>query len=178
MFTDNSYSPPPSQRRELKSERLWSSGAPHRRGMSWNCCSRTTRRWYLYPCFRAESSELSIALLGVQNQGIPIVQFWSIFRACASHYTRDGRIQCPTPLGTPFHCAPPTISNHSLLQNPPPQGKGRRGGQSVSRLSRHCSACNRNSGAWVASRGSCIIVHGLRPFISTTGKAPRELATL
>ena len=48
----------------------------------------------------------------------------------------------------------------------------------VPRLSRHCSACNRNSGAWVASRGSYIIITGLRPFITTTGKAPRELATL
>lgn len=150
---------------------------PHRRGMSWNCCSRTTRRWNLFPCFRAKSSELSVALLGFRTKSFLSLSS-KVFPGMRQPSCGDGRICRPTPLGTPFHCIPPTISNHSLLQNPPPQGKGRRGGQSVSRLSRHCSACNRNSGAWVASRGSCIIVHGLRPFISTTGKAPRELATL
>lgn len=133
---------------------------PPHRGMSWNCCSRTTRRWNLFPCFRAKSSELSAALLGFRTKSFLSLSS-KVFPGVRQPSCGDGWIQCPTPLGTPFHCAPPTISNHSLLQSPPLQEKGRREGQSVSQLSRHCSACNRNSGAWVTGRGSDIIIHDL-----------------
>lgn len=74
MFTDNSYSPP-QQGRELKSERLWSSGAPPSQGHELELL------FSYYPEMESLSL-LSSSILRtergfarVQNQVIPIAQF-------------------------------------------------------------------------------------------------------